>query len=42
MTQDVGEQVTRDGDLSHLERDVTPVADDLRSDHDEFLSEAGQ
>ena len=30
--QDVGEQVTRHGDLYHLECDVTPVAYDLRAD----------
>jgi hypothetical protein len=40
--QDVGEQVTGDGDLGHLERDVAPVADDLRADLDELLSQAGQ
>ena len=35
--QDIGEQVTGDGDLGHLERDVAPVADDLRADLDELL-----
>ena len=40
--EDVGEQVTRDSDLGHLEDDVAPVADDLRSDLDELLSQAGQ
>ena len=40
--QDVGEQVTRNDNLGHLERDVAPVAHDLRSDLDELLSQAGQ
>ena len=39
---DVGEQVTRNDNLGHLERDVAPVAHDLRSDLDELLSQAGQ
>ena len=38
MAQDVGEQVTRNDNLGHLERDV---AHDLRSDLDELLSQAG-
>jgi hypothetical protein len=37
--QDVGEQVSRNGDLSHLERDIAPVAHDLRANLDEFLLE---
>ncbi len=40
--QDVGEQVTRNGDLGHLEDDVAPVAHDLRADLDELFPEAGQ
>jgi len=39
--QDVSEQVTRNGDLSHLESDVAPVAHDLRANLDELLSQAG-
>jgi hypothetical protein len=40
--QDVGEQVSRNGDLCHLERDIAPVAHDLRANLDEFLLEARQ
>ena len=40
--QDVGEHLPRDRDLGHLERDVAPVADDLRADLDELLAQAGQ
>ena len=40
--QDVGEQITRNDNHGHLERDVAPVAHDLRSDLDELLSQAGQ
>ena len=40
--QDVGEQVTTNDNLGHLERDVAPVAHDLRTDLDELLSQAGQ
>ena len=39
--QDVGEQAARNDNLGHLERDVAPVAHDLRSDLDELLSQAG-
>ncbi len=35
--QDVGEQIFRDGDFGHLERDVAPVAHDLRADLDQLL-----
>jgi hypothetical protein len=38
--QDVPEQMARDGDLGHLERDVVAVADDLRADLDELLAQA--
>jgi hypothetical protein len=34
--QDVGEQVSRNCDLRHLEGDVAAVADDLRANLDEF------
>ena len=40
--QDVGEEVTWDGDLGHLERDVATVAYHLRTDLDEFFPEAGE
>jgi hypothetical protein len=33
---DVGEQVTGDGDLGHVERDVTAMADDLATNLDQF------
>ena len=32
--QDVGEEVSRYGDLGQLERDIAPVTDDLRSELD--------
>jgi hypothetical protein len=34
------EYVARDCHLGHLERDVASVADDLRADLDQFLSQA--
>lgn len=40
--QDVGEQVAGNGDLGHLERDVAPVADDLRVDLDELVAQRRQ
>jgi hypothetical protein len=40
--QDIGEQISRDGDLGHLECDVAAVANDLRADLDEFLLQARQ
>ena len=40
--EDVGEQVTRDGDLGHLEDDVATMADDLRADLDELFAQRGQ
>ena len=39
---DVGEQLSRHRYLSHLERDVAPVADDLRADLDQLLAQTGQ
>ena len=42
QAQNVGEQVTRDGDLSHLEDDIATVADDLRADLDELFAQRGQ
>jgi hypothetical protein len=33
----VGKQISRDGDLGHLERDVAAMADDLRANFDELL-----
>ena len=42
MAQEVDEQVTRNDNVGHLERDVAPVAHNLRSDLDELLSQAGQ
>src|SRR5580704_17964190 len=38
--QDVGEQGSRNGDLSHLEGDIAPVADDFRADLDQLLLQA--
>jgi hypothetical protein len=35
--QDVGEQISRNGDLGHLERDIAPMADDLRANLDQLL-----
>jgi len=40
--QDVGEQVTRDGDLGHLEDDVAAMAHDLRSVLYELLPQRRQ
>jgi hypothetical protein len=40
--QDVGKQISRDGDLGHLESDVAPMADDLRADLDELLLQTRQ
>ena len=40
--EDVGEQVTRDSDLGHLEDDVATVADDLRAYLDELFAQRGQ
>ena len=40
--QDVGEQISRDGDLGHLERDVTTVAHDLRANLDQPFLESRQ
>ena len=40
--QDVGEQISRNGDLGHLERDIAPMADDLRADLDELLLQTRQ
>jgi hypothetical protein len=36
------EQSSRNGDLGHLEGDITAVADDLRADLDEFFLQARQ
>ena len=38
--EDVGEQVTKDSNLGHLEDDVATVADDLRADLDELFRAA--
>ena len=40
--EDVGEQVTRDSDLGHLEDDLATVADNLRADLDELFAQRGQ
>ncbi len=40
--QDVGEQVFRDADLCHLERDIAAMAHDLRADLDELVAQRGQ
>jgi hypothetical protein len=40
--QDVVEENFRNGDLGHLESDITPVAHDFRADLDELLLEARQ
>jgi hypothetical protein len=40
--QDVGEQGPRNRDLGHLEGDVAPVADDLRTDLDQLFLQARQ
>jgi len=39
-SQCVGKQISRDGDLGHLECDVAAVAHDLRADLDELLLQA--
>ena len=36
------EHLPWDGDLGHLERDIAPMADDLRADLDQLLFEARQ
>jgi hypothetical protein len=38
QAQDLSEQGSGDGDLRHLESDVTAVANDLRSNLDQFLA----
>jgi hypothetical protein len=40
--QDLSEHLSRHRDLSHLEGDVTAMADDLRADLDQLLLEAGE
>jgi len=40
--QNVGEYLSRYGDLGHLEGHITPVADDLGADLDQFLAQASQ
>ena len=40
--QDVGEQVSGNGDLRHLEGYIAPVADDLAANLDQFVSQTGQ
>jgi len=40
--QDVPEHEPRHGDLGHLKRNVAAVADDLRTDFDQLLAQAGQ
>ena len=40
--QDVGEQVSGNCDLGHLERDIAPVANDLRADLDQLLLQSHQ
>jgi len=40
--QDISEQASRDCDVGHLERDVTAMADDLATNLDQFVSQAGQ
>jgi hypothetical protein len=40
--QDFVEQTPRHRNLGHLERDVAPVAYDLRADLDELLSQCGR
>ena len=42
QSQDVGEEVFRNGDLGHLECNVAIRADDLRADLDQLLPQAGQ
>ena len=36
------EHLSRHRDLGHLERDLAPVADDLRADLDQLLAQAGE
>jgi hypothetical protein len=40
--QDFVEHLTRHRDLGHLERDIPPVADNLRTDLDQLFPQAGQ
>ena len=40
--QDVGEELSRDGDLGHLEGDIVAVSDDLGTNLDELLLQADQ
>ena len=40
--QDIGEQNSGDGDLGHLEGDITAVANDLRADLDELVFQSCQ
>ena len=40
--QDVGEQISRNGNLSHLKRDTATVAHDLRADLDQLFLQACQ
>ena len=40
--QDLGEQHPRHGNLGHLEGGIAAVADDLRTDLDQLLFQAGQ
>jgi hypothetical protein len=35
--QDIGEEVSRDSDLSHLEGDISTVADEVRADLDQLF-----
>lgn len=39
--QDVGEEVSRNSDFGHLERNVAAVADDLGADLDQLLPVIG-
>ena len=40
--QEVGKQISRDGDLGHLKCDVAAMADELRADFDELLFQGRQ
>ena len=40
--RDVREQVSRDSDLGHLERDILPIPDDFAINLDRFFSRASQ
>jgi hypothetical protein len=42
LPQDSSEQIAGHGDLRHLERDVTAIADDLGADLDQLLADRGQ